>query len=100
MGYLSYDKEYKKIISKIMKNKHFLKIDNCIHHGNSRLDHSLRVSYYSYKISKLLRLNAVETARAGLLHDFFTSDDLSYKIIRCQCEECFNTYDIKCELLK
>ena len=30
----------------------------------------------------------------------YISDDLSYKIIRCQCEKCFNTYDIKCELLK
>lgn len=33
--------------------------------------HSLKVSYYSYKISKFLKLDYKQTARAGLLHDFY-----------------------------
>lgn len=79
MNYLYKDMEYSKIVSHIMENKEFLKIDNCRHHGITRLEHSLRVSYFSYKISKKLKLNANETAVAGLLHDFFTNDELTTK---------------------
>ena len=67
------------IVSDILENKEFTKIKNCRHHGLNRLDHSIRVSYYSYLVCKRLKLNAVETARAGLLHDFFTENDLSQK---------------------
>jgi uncharacterized protein len=73
------DNDYLNIIEDILYNKNFNKIDNNIHHGLSRLDHSLRVSYYSYKISKKLLLNYKETARAGLLHDFFMKEELTKK---------------------
>ena len=68
------DDKYLNIISDILDNKEFNKLDMISHHGISRLEHSLRVSYYSYRITKLLRLNYKVTARAGLLHDFFISD--------------------------
>lgn len=73
------DKNYYKLVRKIIKNKEFIKIDNCIHHGISRFDHSCRVSYYSYKVTKLLKLNYKEVARAGLLHDFFLSENSTNK---------------------
>lgn len=77
MNYLSKDIEYTKIVDHIMENEQFLKINNCKHHGITRLEHSLRVSYFSYKICKKLRLNAKETAEAGLLHDFFINDEMT-----------------------
>ena len=67
------DNEYLRIIEDIIKNKEFKKMEQIEHHGITRLNHSLRVSYYSYKISKLLHLDYIETARGGLLHDFFFS---------------------------
>jgi len=69
------DEEYLFFVDDILKNNDFNKLDTIVHHGNSRLEHSIKVSYYSYKISKLLNLNYEATARAGLLHDFFLSDN-------------------------
>lgn len=69
------DIEYYNIVYDIINDNEFKKIDNCIHHGISRFDHSCRVSYYSYKISKMLKLNYKESARGGLLHDFFLSQN-------------------------
>ena len=69
------DSEYLFYISDILENNEFNKLETINHHGISRLDHSIRVSYYSYKISKALKLNYVEAARAGLLHDFFISKE-------------------------
>ena len=37
--------------------------------------HSLKVSYYSYKVAKALKLDYEQTAIGGLLHDFFISAD-------------------------
>jgi len=71
--------EYMNIISDIMNNENFLKIEKCKHHGIDRLAHSMRVSYYSYLIAKGLKLNYVATARGGLLHDFFCNDELEDK---------------------
>lgn len=44
------------------------------HHFSTRLEHSISVSYDSYRIAKKLHLNAKATARAGLLHDLFYYD--------------------------
>ena len=42
--------------------------------ASTRYDHSVKVSYYSYKLAKILKLSYKEVARAGLLHDYFISD--------------------------
>ena len=65
------DKEYKKIVKDILDNKEFNKLKEYKHHGLTRYDHVLRVSYWSYNIAKKLRLDYKSVARAGLLHDFF-----------------------------
>ena len=69
------DSEYLTIIKDIFDNKEFNKMKLIEHHGISRFDHSLKVSYYSYKIAKAMHLDYIKTARGGLLHDFFFSKE-------------------------
>ena len=63
--------EYNEIISDILNNREFKKIEGFKHHSTNRLDHSRRVSFYSYRICKRLGFDYVSAARGGLLHDFF-----------------------------
>ena len=69
------DIDYLNIIEDIIYDEEFLKMMDYVHHGDNRYLHSLRVSYYSYKITKALHLDYVAVARAALLHDFFYSDN-------------------------
>lgn len=82
-----YDIEYTNLVEDILMNKEFNELDKIEHHGLSRYNHCLKVSYYSYKIAKKLRLDVKSVARAGLLHDFFFSDDE-----RTQFERVFSTF--------
>mgnify|MGYP003304037061 CR=1 FL=1 len=68
------DGEYLIIIDNILKNNEFKKMSDIKHHNTTRMDHSLKVSYYSYKIAKTLRLDYEDVARGGLLHDFYTDE--------------------------
>ena len=70
-----HDNEFNQIIKDILEHNEFQKMRNIEHHGITRLDHSLKVSYYSYKIAKAMHLDYTETARGGLLHDFFFSPE-------------------------
>jgi len=69
------DQQYLLLVDHILEDKKFNNIANYKHHGTDRLSHSLKVSYYSYKIAKKIGLDFEATARAGLLHDFFTNDN-------------------------
>lgn len=69
------DKEYKKIVKDIFRNIKFKKLYNIEHHGISRMEHSIKISYYSYRIAKKLGMDYVSVARGGLLHDFFLDGD-------------------------
>ena len=71
------DLSFNILVNDILENDKFKKLDNYRHHGMTRLEHSVKVSYYSYKIAKKLRLNYRAVARAGLLHDFFVDEDMS-----------------------
>lgn len=44
------------------------------HHYSNRLEHSIQVSYKSYRLAKKWGGNVRATARAGLLHDLFFYD--------------------------
>lgn len=44
------------------------------HYRTSRLQHSINVAYFSYCLSKGLKLDYVSAARGGLLHDLFYYD--------------------------
>lgn len=82
MDYLSKDNNYKYIVSDIMDNENFLKLEKIPHHDSSRLNHSIKVSYYSYKISKALKLDYKQTARAALLHDFYFDRTKDYDKVK------------------
>ncbi len=69
------DKEYYSIVNHILCNDEFKKIGECTHHGTSRLNHSLRVSYFSYIVSKKLKWDFESAARGGLVHDFFYNEN-------------------------
>ena len=64
------DKEYKKIVKDIFRNVRFKKLFNIEHHGISRMEHSIKISYYSYKIAKFLKMDYISVARGALLLDF------------------------------
>ena len=52
----------------------FNELKNINHHGITRYNHSLRVAYYTYIITKFLGFNYEEATIAALLHDFFTDE--------------------------
>ena len=73
------------IIDDILKNPEFQKLKNIKHHGITRYNHLLRVSYYTYLISKKMNLKYVEATRGALLHDFFfyeTIEDNTHQALK------------------
>lgn len=68
------DKEYIEIVEDILNLKEFKATKNIKHHGNGVYEHSVNVSYLSYKIAKKINVDRICAARAGLLHDFFYFD--------------------------
>ncbi len=69
------DPEYLSYVEDLLATEAVQKLANYTQHVNStRLEHSLSVSYYSYKLAKKWGCNARATARAGLLHDLFYYD--------------------------
>ena len=67
------DSEYLSIVSNILNNEEFMRRKEYKHHGDiSVYDHSLRVSYLSYKFAKKFKnVNEKDVAVGGLLHDFY-----------------------------
>ena len=68
------DEEFENIVSPILEIDEFNQLKYITHHGITRYDHSMRVAYMSYKVSKMLRLNYKEVTEAALLHDFFLNE--------------------------
>ncbi|MBO0448898.1 HD domain-containing protein [Enterococcus sp. MJM12] len=69
------DSEYMSYVADLLATPEVQKLSQYKQHVNStRLEHSLSVSYYSYKLAKKWGGNAKATARAGLLHDLFYYD--------------------------
>lgn len=67
------NEDYYCLVEDILNNNEFNKLETIEHHGTNRLEHSKKVSYYSYKICQKLHIDYISAARAGLLHDFFMS---------------------------
>lgn len=86
---LSLEEEYFSCVRDLLNNKFVLSLGEFRHHiGTTRFQHSLNVSYYNFKLCKLLRLNAASAAKAGLLHDLFFYDRKDHeKILRSHSEE-------------
>ena len=73
--------EFYKIINEIINLEEYKKLKEINHHGVSRYDHSLRVAYFTYLVTKKLHLNYKEATRGAILHDFFTDDVAEYREI-------------------
>ncbi len=69
------DKEYMHYVGWLIASPKVQKLGSITHHYHStRLEHSINVSYTSYKIARKFGWDARATARGGLLHDFFFYD--------------------------
>lgn len=69
------NREYMAIVNDLLAQPAVQKLaDYTQHHHSNRLQHSIAVSYDSYRIAKRLHLDYRSTARAGLLHDLFYYD--------------------------
>ncbi len=68
--------EFLNIIEPIVNNEEYCQMKKITHHGITRFDHSMRVAYFSYRITKWLHLDYRETAIAAMLHDFFLDGEV------------------------
>ncbi|SEK89238.1 uncharacterized protein SAMN04488700_2435 [Carnobacterium iners] len=69
------DLEYVALIEDLLDREEVKKLKEYTqHHFTTRLEHSISVSYLSYRIAKRYGLDTRSTARAGLLHDLFYYD--------------------------
>ncbi len=67
-----HDPEYLSIVDDLLAQPAVKKLAKYTqHHHSNRLQHSIAVSFDSYRIAKKLHLDYRSTARAGLLHDMF-----------------------------
>ena len=66
--------EFYNIVCDILDNNEFLRLKEIAHHGITRYEHCLRVGYYTYVVTKTLRLNYIKATRAAVLHDFFIDE--------------------------
>ena len=67
--------KYMDCIRDLIDHEKVQEMNNYIQHGNTTtLDHCIRVSYTSYKISKFFKMDYKSTARAALLHDLYLYD--------------------------
>lgn len=69
--------EFNSLIEDIKNNNKFNKLNDELHHGITRYEHSMRVARWTYKICNWFKMkNKDEVTRAALLHDFYINDDL------------------------
>ena len=69
------DSEYVSIVSDLLAQPAVQKLAQYTqHHHSNRLQHSIAVSFDSYRIAKRMHLDYRSVARAGLLHDLFYYD--------------------------
>lgn len=67
--------EYLECVKDMINHEKVLEMQGFLQHGSmSCLEHSISVSYKSFRICKLLHFDYASAARGGLLHDFFLYD--------------------------
>lgn len=66
---------FEKLQNEVLKCNDYKKLYNESHHGITRMEHTMRVSKYVYKISKKMNMDYISATRAALLHDFFINTD-------------------------
>ena len=71
--------EYYPVVRELLESEAVQELSDFTHHRmTNRLQHCLNVSYYNYKLCRLLHLDADSAARAGLLHDLYHYDTARY----------------------
>lgn len=74
--------EFLNCIEDLIEDEKIESLNDFTQHGSvTCFDHSLSVSYYSYGVCRLLRLDYRSAARGGLLHDLFLYDWHKSKLI-------------------
>ncbi len=68
------DAEYIALIEDILLHEEFQRLKQIRHHDSNIYNHSIKVSYVSYKACIRLGCDYRAAARGGLLHDFFHYD--------------------------
>ena len=63
--------EFTNLVKDILENPNFQELNQEVHHGISRFEHSYRVAQGVYIITKKLHFRYKEATRAALLHDFY-----------------------------
>ena len=72
--------EYKNTMSDLLTHEKLKSLDEYKQHYKcTRLKHSINVSYYSFYIAKLLKLDYMSAAKAGLLHDLYFHEKAGFK---------------------
>ena len=66
--------EFYQIIEPIVKHQKFQELKKYSHHGITRYEHCLRVSYYTFCLTKPFHLKYKEATIGALLHDFFFNE--------------------------
>lgn len=69
------DKKFMSVAEPMLNHKEFVKTKNIIHHGGTRFNHSVKVAYVAYKLSKLFGCDTKSAIIGGTLHDFFLERD-------------------------
>ncbi len=69
------DKTFMKEATPILTHSEFVKTKSIVHHGGTRFNHSVKVAYLSYVISRIMGADTTSAIRAGMLHDFFLERD-------------------------
>lgn len=76
------DTEYMSYVQDLLQTDDVQRLGKYVQHMHStRLEHSISVSYRSYKLAKKWHGNVRATARAGLLHDLFFYDWHTVKFV-------------------
>ncbi|HIY58065.1 MAG TPA: hydrolase [Candidatus Tetragenococcus pullicola] len=76
------DLEYVSYVQDLLDTEDVQKLAGFVQHMHStRLEHSISVSYHSYKLAKKWHGDVRATARAGLLHDLFFYDWHTVKFV-------------------
>ncbi len=94
MEHIYNDIDFMNIVEPILKNKYFIRTQSTIHHGKKKLDHSIKIAYYSYNIAKKYNLDYVSVARGGMLHDFYYSNTGGKSLAKDSIKLTFTHYNI------
>ena len=78
-NYIYDDYEYEILVSDILNHNEFIKMKDIAHHGTTRYDHCIKVSYKSYKIAKFLKLDLLSHGKSLISFTLykFINDELN-----------------------